>query len=679
MLNFFYRFFKSYPFYFYLQFIFIFVLCVVHFGLHYLDFSTLQKAQNFFENHLILTSYDAYFYAKGARDFLEILNHFSLSLFLESMQKLSFLSLLGGFFAKVTSLNFILGFGSVLFSVSYGVVLYYLVEFLLKQSATTLQQEALKSIAFLASLIAILLPSFYQRVGAGYFDTDMLLLSLPLLCIYFLLRFYARERLVDLILFGIFGYLAVNWHNGIQNVLLLGFLGFVFLEIFLLKSLRFLPKTLQIISIFLIILTPSKLCFTLLILAFFVLSFRRNLWIIAFCALCYALTFGLFDPLIAQIQAYIFGSTQHAKLYTYTSVVTKILETSPANLNTLIERSGGIFIALFACFGLLLLFIFGLKVVFFGRANKDFLKQKNLIVGIVFLLPFFALGILSLRLGVRFSLFLGPIIALGCSFGLLYLLARGANYFNAIFLCAFVGVGVFIATLNYKIPQSILAQSEIQAFKDLDSKLSNNDFIFSWWDYGYALRYFTKAQVLLDGGRHSGAINFPIATMLCSDSKELFFNLSYHLAQSLQKLPQNKWNESFEVLLQNTSMDSFLKAQKQGFSAELLSGGAQIYWVLPLRILPLVANICSFSYQKDRLGEFAFLEAQKKPKNFATNHRLTQVNFKENLLLLSEGYLKSNIITMLLFDAIPKCVEKSGEVVKIFHLKDGKCVESLEQ
>ncbi|MDY3113432.1 MAG: hypothetical protein SOW25_03780, partial [Helicobacter sp.] len=55
-----------------LHLLFIFTLLLVHFSLHFLDFLAFKNPQYFFENSLILTSYDSYFYAKSTREFLEI-------------------------------------------------------------------------------------------------------------------------------------------------------------------------------------------------------------------------------------------------------------------------------------------------------------------------------------------------------------------------------------------------------------------------------------------------------------------------------------------------------------------------------------------------------------------------------------------------------------------------------
>nr|WP_317381183.1 STT3 domain-containing protein [uncultured Helicobacter sp.] len=692
-----------------LHFLFILILCGIHFGFHYLDFKFfLSDSKNFIDDTLILTSFDAYYYAKGAREFLGFLNSFDLNSLLNAFSTLPFLSLLGGILAKLTSLGFSLSFSSVIFSATLAPTIYALNYFVLRFLAqkSYFSQNILAFIAFLSSLIALFLPSFYQRVGAGYFDTDMLLLTLPLCALVFLLHFTQTQRFLSLVFFALFGFLAINWHNGIQNLLLLGFLLFLFLEFIFALLFRKIPNnSLILASLFFVILTPSAFCLPVLIAL--LLAFRfypRAIWLYVCVAMIYAATFGLFNPLIAQINAYIFGSTQHASDFIFASVVNAILETSPTTPPVLITRNGGILIFTLGILGFIILlyqFAFALfKTLIFRQSPNRILLYLNL-----FLLPFCLLGFFSLHLGVRFSFFLVPIIALGIALFLLFFLAKCYNFLTFCLFASSIILPLSLTTLNYSIPKPILSAEEIHAFKILDSKLSTNDFIFSWWDYGYALRYFTKAQVFLDGGRHSGAVNYPIAKILLSDSKELFYNFSRLLAQNLQNTESKMWNRIFSLMLNYANVEDFLNSLKQGYQNISLAHNAQVYWVLPMRILPLLANINIFANLNPENGKplkessvFVYFNNTKNPQNYkihqeidlyedfyiyTTFHHqktpLTQINFGENSLLLSVDYLKSNMISLMIFQKLPKNVCASGESVRIYHIKDSKCVELQDQ
>ena len=731
---------------------FILVLCCVHLGFHFLDFLHLQSPQNFFEGALILTSMDAYHYAKGVRDFLALLSgSLEWKEIFDVLSSLHFLALLGGILAKWTSLEFALTWSSVFLSASTAVILYLLIYQILRQAVWNLLQVlrglnqpnaesllfnnfplCLQFLAFVASLIAILLPSFYQRVVAGYFDTDMLLLALPLLAFIFLLQFLTRRDLYlkSLVLFGIFGYLAIAWHNGIQNLLLLGFILFVLLEaIQFLKTRVISHKTLALLAVFLIILAPSPFCFLALVLLLFgIAKFPQKLWIWLIFSLGYAVCFGALNPLVAQMNAYIFGATQHANAYVYAPVVNGILETMPTSFSVLFMRSGGLVLFCLALFGFVafgvlafgfwvvslkyggfleyLFKIFLLKFSTFKSpcAHSPFMQDSQeslanpppsfqaLLYLFVFLSPFAFLGLASVWLGMRFSFFLTPVIALGIAFVGFIALNLLKKIFAIVLLSSSAVIALFIANLHYQIPPPILTNAEIQAFKDLDSKLTSQDILLSWWDYGYALRYFTKAQVLLDGARHSGAANFPIAKILLSPSLTLFYNFSLEIAQAMQTLPPKQWNQIFEILSHKQGANAYLQGLELESKPPTLANGTKVYWVLPLRILPLLANINTFmnldldSGKAHKKNVFVFWDSTQKMsfapqttlrfyEGFYTQEidlqgeeSLTQINFGKNSLLLNTHYLKSNMIQILLFANYPNQVSASGDIVRILQL-----------
>lgn len=688
-----------------LHVVFLFILCSAHFGFHYLDFKLLlDNPRNFIDDTLILTSFDAYHYAKSTREFLALLNAPNLKDILNAFSTLPFLSLLGGIFARFTSLEFSLSFSSIIFSATLGPIIYalnYLVLSIFAQKYY-FSKNILAFIAFLSSLIILFLPSFYQRVGAGYFDTDMLLLTLPLCALFFLLRFINTQSFGSLVLFAIFGFLAINWHNGIQNLFLLGFLLFLFFEFICAVFFRKISNgSLILTSIFFVILTPSSFCLLTLIALLLTFKFYpKAIWFYFCISIIYAAYFGLLNPLIAQINAYIFGSTQHANNLIFASVVNTILETSPSTLSALIARNGGVLIFSLGILGFAIL-LYNIAFTFFKTLILHKIPNKTPLYLSFFLLPFCLLGFFSIYLGVRFNFFLVPVIGLGIALFLLFFFAKCYRYLPLCIFASSIILPLSLTSLNYSIPKSILSAEEIQAFKTLDSKLSTNDFIFSWWDYGYALRYFTKAQVFLDGGRHSGTVNYPIAKILLSDSQKLFYNFSLLLAKNLQSTEPKMWNQIFSLMLKNGNIQEFLDSLAQDYKNLSLAHNAQVYWVLPIRILPLLANINIFANLNPQTGNllkkpgvFVYLNNTNNQSNHKidqeiniyqdfyiqtilsnTKTPLTQINFGQNSLLLSSDYLKSNIISAMIFQKFPQNICASGQIVRVYHLKDSKCVE----
>lgn len=625
------------------HFIFICIFCCAYFLFHYWDYLLfLKDSENFFNHSLILTSYDSYFYAKGTKEFLESFN-----------VAVPYLSILAGVFAKIFGLDNVLVWSSVAFSVSFGIVLYGICFFALEYFKI-LTSKSNQIFAFLGAFLGAFAPHFYQRTGAGYFDTDMLLLSLPLLTIFCLWLYIIKQKFHWLVLFGFLGFLSVNWHNGIQNILLAGFLLYLGYEgLFFCVKRYFKTPILEISSVFLIVLTPWNYCFIFLIFILIALYFKnQKITLIAFLLACaYAYFFGLFDPIIAQIRAYLFGEIQYSKTFIYASVVDYILETSKANLEILAQRSGGF------------LLLIGGIVGFLGFGSYFARFKKNFIYWGIFLFPFLLLGFGSLWLGIRFSFFLSPILAFGNVLLVIGILSIIKSFLKSTIIICAILVALFVANLRYEIPKPILKSSEIESF--LAIPFSPKDILFSWWDYGYALEYFTNATILLNGGRHSGSINYPIAEILLSHSPILARNLSLLLAQKIEEIPQREWNLLFEKLLQGQSPKDFLESLKKDTITHYPQG--KVYWILPKKMVYLLANINHFRnidlqsgkkltqgifiYNKNNLKtkEEYFITRDFYLKKIQSGVPLAKIHFEKNEIIIDSNYLSSNLIQWLLF------------------------------
>ena len=49
---------------------------------------------------------------------------------------------------------------------------------------------------------------------------------------------------------------------------------------------------------------------------------------------------------------------------------------------------------------------------------------------------------------------------------------------------------------------------------------SREDYVVSWWDYGYPIRYYSDVKTLVDGGKHSGSVNFPVSYILTNSQEK---------------------------------------------------------------------------------------------------------------------------------------------------------------
>ncbi len=130
-------------------------------------------------------------------------------------------------------------------------------------------------------------------------------------------------------------------------------------------------------------------------------------------------------------------------------------------------------------------------------------------------LPFLALGIASVTLGNRFSMFGGAAIGLGLAFGLNRLLldlgqARWRRWAVQIALSFVVAWPLWTAASSFR-PAPILPRIYAQTFLDLRKAAPEEAQLWQWWDYGYAGQYYAQRRTFGDGAKHDGKYLYPLA------------------------------------------------------------------------------------------------------------------------------------------------------------------------
>ena len=141
-------------------------------------------------------------------------------------------------------------------------------------------------------------------------------------------------------------------------------------------------------------------------------------------------------------------------------------------------------------------------------------------------LPMVVLGFFALQGGLRFTVFAVPFMALGVSY-LIFLTAKYLEMAFAQNIKPFAKyIFIIIATIaivipnikhvqGYKVP-TVFTKDEVKVLDNLGKIASREDYVISWWDYGYPIRYYSDVKTIVDGGKHSGNVNFPIAFALTS-------------------------------------------------------------------------------------------------------------------------------------------------------------------
>ena len=247
-----------------------------------------------------------------------------------------------------------------------------------------------------------------------------------------------------------------------------------------------------------------------------------------------AITFVIFGglmPIAVQLKAYILKDVSKEEIFYFYGVRSTVNEVENANfMKFVLESSGHLFIFICAVGGLALLLI----------------KFRSFIL----ILPMIALGVLALFGGTRFTMYATPMIALGFAYFIYFTL----NYFEirtwlrstllAILTCLAIMPSIdFI--YEFRVAPT-LTKDSIMPLAELKNKASREDYVLSWWDYGYLIRYYSDVKVVADpGGRQAGEYTFMSAFSFNKDEVSSA-NMARLNVEYIQKLQGKKFDPKLE-------------------------------------------------------------------------------------------------------------------------------------
>lgn len=163
---------------------------------------------------------------------------------------------------------------------------------------------------------------------------------------------------------------------------------------------------------------------------------------------------------------------------------------------------------------------------------------------LAFLWPYFLIGLLVFRSGNRFAMYLAPFIGMGLGFvlhlgmdGLERLfkieVSRSLKKLLVLLATLLLGLGVFSAQKNSR---AYVAVPKVNAFvarnmEKLQEVIPQEAWIWSWWDYGYAFQYLSRRAVFIDGGSQGSPKTYYVALSFTSPSPEEARNITAFVAR----------------------------------------------------------------------------------------------------------------------------------------------------
>ncbi|AQW87674.1 undecaprenyl-diphosphooligosaccharide--protein glycotransferase [Campylobacter pinnipediorum subsp. caledonicus] len=529
----------------------------------------------FYNDTLMISTNDGYAFAEGARDMLAGFHQENdLSYFGSSLSTLTY------YFVKITGIK--LEVAMLYMSVLFGSLIVIPILLISKEYMNL-------KLGFFAAIIASIADSYYNRTMAGYYDTDMLTIVLPVFVIWGLLRVLEKKDKKDIIIAPIF-ILIYNWWYLSGFSLLISTIG-----LFLFYVILFDRKNILFYFQFgLLILSISNFNFYIKFIAILLayicyLKYESRISIkildlfLIVCIVIFIACGGL-NPIWFQFKFYFFRDISEISdlSFKFFNVNQTIQESGIVDFTTFFNRISGHTITFF--------------VSLIGFVWMCF-RHRSFCITIAMLF----LGFLALKGGLRFTIYAVPIMALGLGFFVVNFLKvlklKSIIQYNILYI-VFLFFAVFPIQNHIKeyLMTPVFTQNEVETLDKLKKIASRDDYVLAWWDYGYPIRYYSDVKTLIDGGKHLGKDNFAVSFALSQDQIS-----SANMARLEVEYTERNFKEHFGVNLaqmmrdyNTTNANKFLfDIGDDNFNPPKKS--REIYYYLPDRMMYIFPTMLHFS------------------------------------------------------------------------------------
>lgn len=545
------------------------------------DYEAFKYAGQF-----MINTNDGYYYAEGARDILSgISQENSLSPITSAASQLT------AFFATILPFSFesVLLFMPVFLSSLVVVPI-----ILIARGLNNLEM------GFIAALLASIAWSYYNRTMIGYYDTDMLNIVLPMFLLWSII--WAIKTNEDkYLLITALDILIYRWWYPQSYSLEFSFFGLILLYTLLFDRKNLYNYKLLAIMMLAMIDIDGFIRFGVVLAAFYIFKQERYqkyiYYILALSVVAFFATGG-FNPIWSQLKGYVFKDAisvgeEGLKLHFF-SVMQTVREAGQIPFETFANRISGHVVT------------FVLSLVGFV-----YLAYRHKIM--LFALPMIGLGFLASVGGLRFTIYAVPILAFGVAF-LITELTRYITDKKSIKYFALSALTLAVLYPNYKhieeyrVP-TVFNADEVRVLDDLSKIADREDYVVSWWDYGYPIRYYADVKTLADGGKHSGSVNFPVSFMLTNPQDVAakmarfdveFTEKAFKIREENKELNESERRPLFSNIEEmtkeygfNDTNDFLLSLETSDIS--LPQKTRDIYFYLPYRMLNIYPTVTVFS------------------------------------------------------------------------------------
>lgn len=359
-------------------------------------------------------------------------------------------------------------------------------------------------LGFIAALIASITWSYYNRTMIGYYDSDMLNIVFPMFILWSIIWSIKTDE-DKYLLSTVFFIFAYNWWYLASHSLEVAFIAVTLAYILIFDRKNIYNYKLLALMLLAMMQTDVIIKLILVLGVFFIFKqekFQKYVYyILGIAFLLFIITGGL-DTIFVRLKLYIFkdvlSGVQDGLNLHFFSVMQTVRESGQIPFETFANRISGHVIT------------FILSVIGFA-----YLAYRHKIM--LLALPLVGLGFLASVGGLRFTVYAVPIMAFGIAFLITELSHKMPNKKLIYSSMAVLTIAVLYPNIkhieSYKVP-TVFNSSEVSILDKLKDSADREDYVISWWDYGYPIRYYSDVKTLADGGKHSGSTNFPVSFIL---------------------------------------------------------------------------------------------------------------------------------------------------------------------
>ena len=466
---------------------------------------------------------------------------------------------------------------------------------------------------FLAALIASIGWSYYNRTLAGYYDTDMFSVSLPMFILYFILA-SIKNRSLNYLLLASFTVIIYPWlyEQGLSIIYAMGIMAFLYLLIFYYKD----EFTYKFIAIFSLALMDINFGVRIIgVIGLYYLFKEKKLQIKYLQILSGVLFLGFF------LTGNVFGIILH-KIFSYSTVTDKMGGLKFLNVNKTVREASHIpwYILFDRIIGSTLGFLVAITgYILLVKRYKEF----------IIALPLWGIGLFAFIGGLRFTVYAVPIAALSGVYLFFWIVEQLKiknktlkviiPFLGSIFLIipnvthiygcceknkflAFFEKIYPLKSYPYLVP-TVLNKEEVAVLNKLKHISNEKDYVITWWDYGYPIWYYADVNTLIDGGKHEQD-NFIVSKILTTSNQRLAYNLG---KLAIKAYIENNYTKpaALTLFIKNgkaIDVNKFLKKiSDENFKGVKLD--RNLYLLLPFRMFNIFSTISEFSNRNLNTGK----------------------------------------------------------------------------